>query len=347
MTKKATLTGIGSGFQSGTTLDANFDALNDKFDNTISRDGSTPNDMEADLDLGGNDLLNVGDVATSTLTVNGATFVPNDAVSVPDWEGPWTAFTSYSLNDLVSNEGSSYICTEAHTSGTFSADLAASKWELFAQKGSAGAGTGDMLAANNLSDVSNVATSRANLGLGTMSTQSAASVNVTGGTLDGVVVTNATLDVATETSSGVVEKSTSAENTTGTATDKYPDVAGVKEMIDTFAPGFPTPNYIGESVALSSNTTYTFTHGLGAIPTNVYLSFICVNATRGWLVGDEMPFLQGTENYNADVSPSIAINSTSIKVRIDGTNGRVVGMDGSSRSQLTPSDWKIKVRAWS
>lgn len=40
---------------------------------------------------------------------------------------------------------------------------------------------------------------------------------------------------ATTTDTGVVEKSTSGENTTGTATDKFPDVAGVKEMIDTFA----------------------------------------------------------------------------------------------------------------
>lgn len=41
--------------------------------------------------------------------------------------------------------------------------------------------------------------------------------------------------LATDATAGLVEKSTSAENTAGTATDKYPDVAGVKEMIDEFA----------------------------------------------------------------------------------------------------------------
>jgi hypothetical protein len=40
---------------------------------------------------------------------------------------------------------------------------------------------------------------------------------------------------ATTDMQGLVEKSTSAENTGGTATDKFPDVAGTKEMIETFA----------------------------------------------------------------------------------------------------------------
>lgn len=42
---------------------------------------------------------------------------------------------------------------------------------------------------------------------------------------------------ATTTSTGVVEKSTSAENITGTSDTVYPSVAGVKEMIDTHAGG--------------------------------------------------------------------------------------------------------------
>ena len=42
---------------------------------------------------------------------------------------------------------------------------------------------------------------------------------------------------ATTSSKGIVEKSTSGENVTGTAAEKYPSVAGVKEMIDTHAQG--------------------------------------------------------------------------------------------------------------
>lgn len=43
---------------------------------------------------------------------------------------------------------------------------------------------------------------------------------------------------ATETEAGIVEKSTSAENVAGTEADKFPDVPGVKEMIEAHAGGW-------------------------------------------------------------------------------------------------------------
>jgi len=165
MTKKATVKTITSGHASNTQLNFNFDALNDQFDNTLSLDGSTPNAMGADLDMNSNNITNAADVSTNTLTVAGV--LVTDATYVPNWEGPWVTTKAYVINDLVSEAGSSYICLVAHTSGTFSTDLAANKWELFAQQGAAGAGTGDMLAANNLSDVANTDTSLTNLGGGT------------------------------------------------------------------------------------------------------------------------------------------------------------------------------------
>lgn len=165
MSKKATITTVTTGYSSQSTLNDNFEAINDKLDNTLSLDGSTPNAMEADLDLDGNDLLNVGTMEVDNLTVDGTRIV--DATAVPEWQGAWVTAASYNKDDLVSNSGSSYICLVDHTSGTFSTDLAASKWELFAAQGTAGAGTGDLLAANNLSDVADADTALANLGGGT------------------------------------------------------------------------------------------------------------------------------------------------------------------------------------
>jgi hypothetical protein len=85
--------------------------------------------------------------------------------TLPQWQSSWLTATVYEFADLVYESGSTYFCTVPHTSGTFSTDLAAMKWEVFAQKGASGAGTGDVLAANNGSDFANAATVRTNLGL--------------------------------------------------------------------------------------------------------------------------------------------------------------------------------------
>ena len=60
--------------------------------------------------------------------------------------------------------GSAYICVVAHTSGDFATDLGAGNWDLFAQQGSSGAGSGDLLAANDLSDLNDADTALGNLG---------------------------------------------------------------------------------------------------------------------------------------------------------------------------------------
>jgi hypothetical protein len=43
-----------------TTINNNFAAVETAMENTLSRDGTTPNTMSADIDLNGNDLLNIG-----------------------------------------------------------------------------------------------------------------------------------------------------------------------------------------------------------------------------------------------------------------------------------------------
>lgn len=55
---KVTIQTIESGYLSAEALNANFQALADALENTLSRDGTLPNQLEADLDLNGNALLN-------------------------------------------------------------------------------------------------------------------------------------------------------------------------------------------------------------------------------------------------------------------------------------------------
>jgi len=73
--------------------------------------------------------------------------------SLVEWKGTWVPATTYAPSDLVPDSGSTYICVVPHvSSATFATDLALGRWAVFAQKGDAGAGTGDVLAANSGSE---------------------------------------------------------------------------------------------------------------------------------------------------------------------------------------------------
>ena len=74
MAKKPTVSSITSGYASNTQLNANFEALRDSFDNTLSLDGSTPNSMGADLNLNSNDILNADGIQANSLTIAGSSF---------------------------------------------------------------------------------------------------------------------------------------------------------------------------------------------------------------------------------------------------------------------------------
>jgi hypothetical protein len=55
--------------------------------------------------------------------------------------GAWLTATSYAIKDLVSQSGNTYMAVTAHTSGTFSTDLAAGRWILFTLGVAIGAGS--------------------------------------------------------------------------------------------------------------------------------------------------------------------------------------------------------------
>lgn len=84
MTKAPTLTTISSGYASNTQLNNNFDAIQTAFENTLSLDGSTPNAMNADLDMDSNNILNVNEIGTDYLRINGQLVVPSTAIAAPN-----------------------------------------------------------------------------------------------------------------------------------------------------------------------------------------------------------------------------------------------------------------------
>ncbi len=70
MPKRPTITTATTGHYSTEALNTIFAAIEEAFDNTISRDGSSPNTMLGDIDFNGNDVLNVGRLDVATLVVN-------------------------------------------------------------------------------------------------------------------------------------------------------------------------------------------------------------------------------------------------------------------------------------
>lgn len=71
MAKKATITPVTDTVNNASAINQQLNAINNQLENTLSLDGSVPNAMGADLDMNSNDILNVGTLAVSDLTVAG------------------------------------------------------------------------------------------------------------------------------------------------------------------------------------------------------------------------------------------------------------------------------------
>lgn len=102
---KVTLNSIGSRYGSLDALNDNFDQLETAIDNTLSRDGTGPNSMEAPLDMGGNPILNASVVNAGALILGGISVEPGESLSeastVQVWEFTSTeGQSSFSISPL-------------------------------------------------------------------------------------------------------------------------------------------------------------------------------------------------------------------------------------------------------
>jgi hypothetical protein len=97
---KVTLNTIGSRYGSIDALNNNFDEIEDAIENTLSRDGTSPNEMLAPLNMGNNRVINV---------LPGTS--PNDAVTL----GQLTQASS----DIFVSDTETIVATEGQTTVTF------------------------------------------------------------------------------------------------------------------------------------------------------------------------------------------------------------------------------------
>ena len=82
MAKRPTLSDITTGHGTTTKINANFDAIEQAFDNTLSRDGSSPNAMEANLDMNSNQILNLPDATTDKEPLTYGQYIAGGASAV-------------------------------------------------------------------------------------------------------------------------------------------------------------------------------------------------------------------------------------------------------------------------
>lgn len=77
MAKKPNIVTVTTGYQATDTINDNFQNIRNAFDNVLSRDGSLPNHMDADLDMDSNDILNVNTLSVNGLYINGLPVTPS------------------------------------------------------------------------------------------------------------------------------------------------------------------------------------------------------------------------------------------------------------------------------
>lgn len=108
---KVPLNNIGSAYGSIGALNNNFEIIEEGFDKTLSRDGTGPNQMEANLDMNSNDILNADTVYADALVLQGIPVPPfgevvnlgGDFVSVKTYgaEGDGTTDDTGALQNAI------------------------------------------------------------------------------------------------------------------------------------------------------------------------------------------------------------------------------------------------------
>lgn len=145
------------------TVNANNDLIEAAIENTLSRDGSTPNAMSAPIDMGTNRIINLAAPTSDNDAARKVDIIPGaDGVDGNDGALWYTGSGAPSSGTGVDND--MYL---DESTGDVYGPKASGTWPASTLNiiGPAGSGTGDMLKTENLSGLSDYSAARTNLGL--------------------------------------------------------------------------------------------------------------------------------------------------------------------------------------
>ena len=170
MAKKPSINNITTGYTSAEAINENFQNVRNAFDNTLSLDGSTPNAMNADLDMNGNSIINA-----NTILVGGTDYLAQALAAKTAAQAAQTGAETAETNAeaaeaaaLVSETNAASSASNASTSETNAAASetasasSASAAALSASSASVSASSASTSASNASTSESNAATSASN-----------------------------------------------------------------------------------------------------------------------------------------------------------------------------------------
>jgi hypothetical protein len=224
--------------------------------------------------------------------------------------------------------------------------------------------------ARTLLDDVDAATARTTLGLGTMATQAASAVAITGGSITGITDlaiadggTGASTAANARTNLGL---GTAATVNTGTASGDVPllQTGGVlaPARLGTGSPSAAnflrgdgvwstaafSGSYESAQQTITSAGGLTLAHGLGVKPKIMFCVIQCTTAQEGYSIGDEVPigFPAGVTTGNAGIA--VIPDATNISIRF-GSAASVFYVPNRSTgvtANLTNANWRLVVRAY-
>jgi hypothetical protein len=148
----------------------------------------------------------------------------------------------------------------------------------------------------------------------------------------------------TFTPSGQPALASQAQAEAGTDNTTVMTPLRVTQAID--ALGNPA-DYQSAQQTIAIGSTFTLSHGLGKLPSNVQVWLVAVANSEGYTSGDWYGPV-GAETFadGANTGVAIAMNTTQVKIKLGSQSTNILNFSTGSRTGLTFANWRLVVRAW-